>query len=105
MRCKEGRHDCDTIIIDHKILNEAGVYWFCDECSEQFMIEYINKFDKNAHFKGFKENYENEKKKENEKTKKDDTAKIKDKKTKKSEKTMPEVDIDIPEEIPKQMPK
>ena len=45
-------------------------------------------FDKNAQFKGFKENYKNEKEKENEneKTKKDDTAKIKDKKTKKSEK-------------------
>ena len=76
MRCKVGRHDCDAINIDNKILNEAGLYWFCDECNEQFMLEYINKFDKNAHFKGFKENYENEKEKknENEKTKKDDTA-------------------------------
>ena len=49
--------------------------WFCDECNQQFMSEYINKLDKNAHFKGFKENYGNEK--ENEKTKKDDTAKNK----------------------------
>ena len=62
------------------------------------MSEYINKLDKNAHFKGFKENYGNEK--ENEKTKKDDTAKIKDKKTKKSKKPSPEGDIDLPEEIP-----
>ena len=53
MRCKVGRHNCDAIIIDNKILNEAGLYWFCDECNEQFMIEYINKFDKNAHFKVF----------------------------------------------------
>ena len=54
------------------------------------MTEYISKLDKNAHFKGFKENYENEKEKENEKTKKDDTAKIKDRKKKESEKSTPE---------------
>merc|ERR1712121_508538 len=59
IRCKVGRHDCDTKIIDNKILNEAGMYWFYDECNEQFMIEYINKFDKNGHFNGFKENEKN----------------------------------------------
>ena len=40
--------------------------------SEHFMIECINKFDKNAHFKGFKENEMN---KETKITKKDDTTK------------------------------
>merc|ERR1712121_214337 len=77
IRCKVGRHNCDNKIIDNEIMNVAGVYWFCDECAEYFMIEYISKFDKNAHFKGFKEN---EKNKENKITKKDDTTKIKDKK-------------------------
>jgi len=106
MRCKMGRHACDNTNVD-KILSEAGLYWFCDECNQQFKLEYLNKLDKNAHFKGFKgakENNEKEKVKENEneKTKKEDTAKIKDKKTKESEKTSTG-DIDIPDEIPKQI--
>merc|ERR1712002_93170 len=93
MRCKIGRH--------------AGLYWFCDECNQQFILEYLNKLDKNAHFKGFKgvkENYENEKvdENENEKTKKEDTAKIKDRKTKEPEKLSPG-DIGIPDEIPIQI--
>jgi len=92
MRCKMGRHACDNTNVD-KILSEAGLYWFCDECNQQFKLEYLNKLDKNAHFKGFKgakENNEKEKVKENEneKTKKEDTAKIKDKKTKESEKNI-----------------
>merc|ERR1711888_65383 len=104
MRCKRGRHACDKTNVD-KILSEAGLYWFCDECNQQFKLEYLNKLDKNAHFKGFKgakENNEKEKVKDNENEKKEDTAKIKDKKTKESEKTSPG-DIDIPDEIPKQI--
>merc|ERR1712121_167748 len=81
MKCKMGRHAYHDINIDNKILSEAGLYWFCDECNQQFMSEYINKLDKNAHFKGFKENDENEKDKE--KAKKVDTAKKKKKKKKK----------------------
>merc|ERR1712033_151241 len=65
------------------------------------MIEYISKFDKNAQFKGFKEN---EKNKETKIIKKVDTTKIKDKKTEESEKTTPEGDNDESEEIPKQIP-
>merc|ERR1711895_257960 len=57
MRCKIGRHACNDINIDNKILSEAGLYWFCDECNQQFMSEYINKLDENAHIKGFKERY------------------------------------------------
>ena len=76
MRCKIGSHACNDINIDNKILSEAGLYWFCDECNQQFMSEYINKLDKNAHFKGFKENYENEKEKET--------------KTRKQKKTLPQ---------------
>merc|ERR1712215_175390 len=90
MRCKIGRHACDDINVD-KILSEAGLYWFCDECNQQYILEYINKLDKNTHFKGFKgvkENYENEKVKENEnekkKKKKKNTEKKKKKKKKKS---------------------
>ena len=56
MRCKIGRHACHNINIDNKILKEAGLYWFCDECNQQFMSEYINKLDKNVHFNGFNEN-------------------------------------------------
>merc|ERR1712236_42035 len=74
MRCKIGRHACDDINVDNKILSEAGLYWFCDECNQQFILKYLNKLDKNAHFKGFKgikENYEKVKENENEKTKKE----------------------------------
>merc|ERR1712215_71104 len=104
MRCKMARHACDNTNVD-KILSEAGLYWFCDECNQQFKLEYLNKLDKNAHFKGFKgakENKEKVKDNENEKTKKEDTAKIKDKKTKESKKTSTG-DNDIPDEIPKQI--
>ena len=61
MRCKVGRHACNNINIDNKIVSEADLYWFCDECNQQFISKYVNKLDKNAHFKGFKERYENEK--------------------------------------------
>jgi len=98
IRCKVSRHNCDSKTID---MNVVGMHWFCDECDEHFMTEYISKFDKNAHFKGFKEN---EKNKETKITKKDDTTKIKDKKTEESEKTTPEGDNDESEEIPKQIP-
>ena len=84
MRCKIGRHTCDDMKIENKILSEAGLYWFCDDCNQQFMKEYISKLDKNAHFKGFKENDENDKEKG--KAKKEETAKIKDKKQKKPKK-------------------
>merc|ERR1712121_600012 len=76
IRCKVSRHNCDSKTID---MNVVGMHWFCDECDEHFMTEYISKFDKNAHFKGFKEN---EKNKETKITKKDNTTKIKDKKQK-----------------------
>merc|ERR1712121_576257 len=98
IRCKVSRHNCDSKTID---MNLVGMYWFCDECDEHFMTEYISKFDKNTHFKGFKEN---EKNKETKITKKDDTTKIKDKKTEESKKTTPEGDNDKSEEIPKQIP-
>merc|ERR1712215_618763 len=82
MRCKIGRHACDKTNVD-KILSEAGLYWFCDECNQQFKIEYLNKLDKNAHFKGFKcakENNEKEKKKKKKKKKKPQKKKKKKKK-------------------------
>merc|ERR1712002_695707 len=62
MRCKIGKHACDDINVD-KILSEADLYWFCDECIQQFILEYINKLDKNGYLKCFKERYDNKKEK------------------------------------------
>ena len=99
MRCKIGRHTCDAMKIDNKILSEAELYWSCDDCNQQFMTEYIGKLDKNTHFKGCKGNDENDK--EQEKAKKVETVKkkIKDKKNKETEKLSSEEVIVLPQEI------
>ena len=84
MRCKMGRHACDNTNVD-KILSEAGLYWFCDECNQQFKLEYLKKLDKNTHFIGFKEDDVNEK--DIGKVNKDDTIKNKRQKHKTNQKT------------------
>merc|ERR1712121_349357 len=43
IRCKVSRHNWDSKNID---MNVVGMHWFCDECDEHFMTEYISKFDK-----------------------------------------------------------
>ena len=53
-KCGVGKHMCNNnrneIIIEHD-----DIYWFCRDCNQLFLEEYINKIDRSANFLGFKQ--------------------------------------------------
>ena len=53
-KCGVGKHMCDNNK-DEIIIQHDDIYWFCGDCKQLFLEEYIKKIDRSANFLGFKQ--------------------------------------------------